>query len=161
VIREPATIVSVARGEVWVRCDAQQGCPRCAEGRGCGGGLLGGLLRDRLRLVRAVGDADGLAAGDRVVIGLAETSLVKAAATMYLVPLAGIVLGALLARGLAGTGDAVAMTGGVLGFLVALALVRRYGASRGSDPSFHPRILGRCEGRREDAPVALPAASGD
>lgn len=154
-IREPATIVSVAHGEVWVRCDAQQGCPRCAEGRGCGGGLLGGLLRDRLRLVRAVGRADGLAAGDRVVIGLAETTLVKAAATMYLVPLGGIVLGALSARGLAGTGDASAIIGGALGFLVALAFVRRYGARRGSDPSFHPRILGRCERGEEGAPAAL------
>lgn len=144
-IRESATVVSVSEGEVWVRCDAQQACPRCAEGRGCGGGLLGGLLRDRLRHVRAVGDAAGLAIGDRVVIGLAETTLLKAALAMYLLPLAGVVIGALLARYLVGAGEAGTIVGAVAGFATALLLVRRYGARRVADPTFHPRILGRCE----------------
>lgn len=143
-IREPATVVSVSDEAVWVRCDAQQSCPRCAQGRGCGGGVLGGLLRNRLRLVRAVGDGRELRAGDRVVIGLAETALVKAAAAMYLLPLAGIVAGAVIAGRFSATGEAGIIAGAAAGFGVTLWMVRRYGERRNADPSFHPRILGRC-----------------
>ena len=150
-IREPATVVSVSGSEIWVSCDAQQACPRCAEGRGCGGGLLGGLLRDRLRLVRAIGDAGNLASGDRVVIGLAETVLLKAAATMYLLPLAGVVIGALIGSQFAGAGEAGTIIGAVAGLATALVFVRRYGEGRVTDPAFHPRILGRCESTTSQA----------
>lgn len=143
-IREPATVVTVSDEAIWVRCDAQKSCPRCARGQGCGGGILGGLLRDRLRLVRAVGDGSELQAGDRVVIGLAEAALVKAAAAMYLLPLAGIVVGAVIAGRVAGPGEAGVIAGAAAGFGATLWMVRRYGERRRADPAFQPRILGRC-----------------
>jgi sigma-E factor negative regulatory protein RseC len=164
VIREPATVVTVSDEAVWVRCDAQQSCPRCARGQGCGGGVFGGLLRSRLRLVRAVGDGRELQAGDRVVIGLAEAALVKAAAAMYLLPLAGIVAGAVIAEIVAAPGEAGIIAGAAAGFGVTLWIVRRYGEQRSADPAFHPRILGRCAaGPVESAAqgaITMPLESG-
>ena len=63
----------------WVACAARSDCQRCREGKGCGGGLLGRLLGDRLHRVRACHDGRALQTGDRVELGLAETALVRGA----------------------------------------------------------------------------------
>jgi len=158
-ITEPGTVTRVTGEFAWVRCEAQQACQRCAEGRGCGGGLLGRLLGDRLRLVRvARGDLD-LRAGDGVVIGLGETALVRSAVVMYLVPLITLFVGAAVMHRLTGGTDLWAIAGGVAGLFAGLAYARRFGLRHGADPRYQPRVLGRlAEGAEVGCPVdASPA----
>lgn len=145
-ITEPATVVRVGDDAVWVRCEAQQDCRRCAEGRGCGGGILGRLLGDRLRLVRAGRSGMDLRVGDGVVIALAESALLRASFVMYLAPLLAMIAGAMLFRWLAGTGDLWAIGGGVSGLVVGLWHARRFGRLHRSDSRYHPSVIGRLDG---------------
>lgn len=142
-ITEPATVIRVRDDIVWVRCDAQQGCQRCAEGRGCGGGLLGRLLGDRLRTVKAVRGEYELAPGEAVLIGLAESAVVRASVTMYLVPLLTMLAAAMAAGRLAGGSEGWTIAGGVAGFLGGLLYARGFGARRAADPRYHPVVVRR------------------
>ncbi len=154
-IRESATVLRVEGPVVWVRCRAQAGCARCAEGRGCGGGLLGRLLGDRLREVRAVNESLSLEPGEQVVIGLGDSVLLRAASVMYLVPLL-MMFGAAFLFSIIWSefGDLAAVAGAVVGLFSGLWLARAYGRRHVSDPGFSPRVLERT-GR--DCPLASSA----
>ncbi len=144
-ITEPGTVARVSADFIWVRCEAQQACQRCAEGRGCGGGLLGRLLGDRLRLVRVPRADLDLQVGEGVVVALGESAVVRAAVVMYLVPLLTLFLGAVALHGLAGGGDLWAIAGGIAGLVVGLAYARRFGLRHAADPRYQPAVLGRVE----------------
>ncbi len=154
-ITEPATVVRVDGDVVWVRCESQQGCQRCAEGRGCGGGVLGKLLGDRLRTIRAARGDFRLAAGESVVIGLAETALVRASVAMYLIPLLSMLAAALLAWRVGGESEAWAISGGLAGFLVGLVHARRFGSRHDADSRYQPVVIARSRhGERARCPVS-------
>lgn len=142
-ITEPGTVTRVAGGFVWVRCETQQACQRCAEGRGCGGGLLGRLLGDRLRQVRVASEDLDLRVGEGVVIGLGETVLVRAALVMYLVPLLLLFIAAAITHRLTGGDDLWTVAGGAAGLVAGLAVARRFGLRHSADPRYQPVVLGR------------------
>lgn len=94
------TVVSVeTRAEhilATIEVDSMVACPRCAEGRGCGAGLVSGTAR--LRRVDAVAAPDmELQPGDMVSVELQPGRLLNAALMAYGAPLLGAVLAAALA----------------------------------------------------------------
>ena len=153
-IRESATVLRVQGAVVWVSCRAQAGCQRCAEGRGCGGGIFSRLLGDRLREIKTVSDRTDLQIGDQVVIGLGDSALLKAALIMYLMPLILMFVSAVVfSIASAGHGDLPALLGAVVGLATGLWLARSYGRRHNRDALFHPRVLERT-GR--ECPIADP-----
>jgi sigma-E factor negative regulatory protein RseC len=144
VIVEPATVLRVTDEAAWVSCHAQTGCRRCAEGRGCGGDVLGRLLGDRLREVRVRTGDLALCQGDEVLIGVDERTLLGASFVMYLLPLLAMLAGGLCAAGLwPASGEPGVMLGAGGGFVAGLACARRYGRSRRADARFEPRVIAR------------------
>lgn len=114
-IRESGCVVRIAGPFAWVSCESRAGCARCAEGKGCGGGLLGRLLGDRLFQLR-VPVRTGISVGDQVQLGISEGALLGAACLMYLLPLLALLAGALIGDFLGGDGTAL-----LLGSLALLA----------------------------------------
>lgn len=150
-IIERGRICQLEDGRAWIECQSRGGCERCARGQGCGGGVLGALLGDRLHRVRACAAGHELRLGDQVEIGIRESALVLGALAVYGLPLAGLLGGALVAGLLAGfASDGLTLAGGLAGLVVAVGLSRRLhrrGAGR-----FEPAItrnLGQCAGRGE------------
>jgi sigma-E factor negative regulatory protein RseC len=75
---------------------AESACARCAEGRGCGAGLLGG--RGRESTIQASVDPNvDVSNGDSVSIALQPKSILKASFVVYGYPLLGAVAGAAIA----------------------------------------------------------------
>ncbi len=98
-------------------------CQRCASGRGCGAALFSGT-RGTLR-VRIEPGSDGVPlTGDEVVVATSGHSLLRASATVYGLPLSGLIAGALLAAALS-VNDIVAvalsLAGLAAGWMVARA----------------------------------------
>lgn len=141
VILEPAVVLESADGVARVRCLRQAGCARCAEGRGCGGGIFGRLLGDRLHVVEALYQDPAPAPGSEVVIGLPESAVLGAAVVQYLLPLLTMLVGAVLGSAVTGGGDAAAVAGAATGLLAGLWHARRFGRLKARDPRFRPRVL--------------------
>lgn len=107
---------------VVVEVEATVACRRCAEGKGCGAGLLNGPPRDR-QVSAVLVDGLDVRDGDRVSLDLAPRHLLRAATIVYGFPLAAAILAALVAFGL-GLGDLVAAVCALLGIAAGVVLAR-------------------------------------
>jgi sigma-E factor negative regulatory protein RseC len=145
-ITETGRVLQVEGDWAWVACQRQVQCQRCAEGRGCGGGVLGRLLGDRLHKIRAATGSVAVAPGDQVLIGLGEDVVLRAAAAVYLVPLLLALAGGAAAAGLAGGGDLAAIAGAAAGLLLGLRWARAYSRRNAANASLQPVILRRTDG---------------
>ncbi len=113
-----------------VEVDASFSCARCAEGKGCGAGLLGSNTGPR-RIDALIGVGLTIREGDEVRIELAPSSLLQASLIAYGLPLSGAVLGAAFAyfSGLGELYAALSTLGGIAAGLFA-ARVRLRSTSR-------------------------------
>ena len=117
-------------------------CERCAAGKGCGAGLLGG--DDRPRRVDALITQDlDLVEGDQVAIELAPDNLLRASLIVYGLPLLGAVTGAAGAW-LSGAGDlgaaVTALVGVGVGIVAGRLRLQRTGCLRTFTPVVTARI---------------------
>lgn len=145
-ITEIGRVLDVEGDWAWVACRRQVECARCAEGRGCGGGVLGRLLGDRLHKVRAATGVVAVQPGDQVLIGLGEDAVLRAAAAVYLVPLLLSLAGGVAATGLTGGGDPAGIMGAVGGLLLGLGWARGYSRRNAANASLQPVILRHSDG---------------
>lgn len=125
-------IVSKVDGtNVHVLFDYGTGCSSCDKGWGCGilplAGLLG--LGRRRSLTLPAHEYHGLHAGDRVQVDIHSGRLSGLMAAAYVLPLAALFGGALIADALAGAGssDLVALGGGLVGLVLAVSGLRLSG----------------------------------
>lgn len=140
-IEEQGEVTALDDAHAWVLCRAQQGCARCDAGRGCGGGVLGRWLGDRLHRVRAL-HSGGLKVGDCVVIGVDERVLMRAAAVIYGIPLTALLIGAVAGQAWAGS-DGGALAGAAAGLLAGFTWVRAISRKMLSHRLFQPAVLRR------------------
>ncbi len=146
-IVESGRVERIEEGFAWVICAGQVGCVRCAEGRGCGGGLLGRLLGDRLHRIRAVAGSQALQAGDRVEIGLDEAALLRGSLRVYGFPLLGMLgLPLLLRLFAAQSGDGSLVIASVVGLVAGLAVARHSSEKISRNPLYQPHIIRRVDG---------------
>jgi sigma-E factor negative regulatory protein RseC len=111
---------------VVVEIETSVACQRCASGKGCGAGLLGGRAKDR-QIEATVSSGLRVKSGDSVSVQLEPSNVLQAAIIVYGYPLASAVLAALAAMTL-GLGDVAsavfALTGIGTGFLMARRRLR-------------------------------------
>jgi sigma-E factor negative regulatory protein RseC len=162
VIEEQATVVATSAGAAVLQATRRSSCGSCGAAAGCGTSLLDRFLGRRPLLLEVDNSLD-VAVGDRVVVGVPEASMLRAAAAAYLGPLAGLILGAIVGRhaplgwllpGATAGPEWLSLMGGGLGFVIALLLVARYSRSLNRDPRFRPVLL------RREAPVAVSLSWG-
>ena len=120
---ESARVVAVEAEGVWLETGLQRGCANCREGRGCGVSIFQRLFRLPRHRVFMPTD-EPLSVGDHVVIGLAQRALLVASLWLYLAPLAGLLLSALVID-LAFASEWLTVLGGLAGLGGMLVIVRR------------------------------------
>jgi sigma-E factor negative regulatory protein RseC len=157
-ITEEATVLRCDGSRVWVAPRTVADCKRCAEGRGCGGGILGRLVGDRLAAVEVDPDGHDLQAGERVLLALSEPVLIRASLTAYLLPLACVFAGALAGRLIAPLeGDGAEVFGALAGLVAGLALARRVSRPRARAAGWQPRVIARLESESSVCTRSEPA----
>lgn len=153
VIVERGNISEIRDGRAWVECQSRSACERCARGQGCGGGVLGALLGDRLHKVQVRVTDQELRVGDQVELGITPASLIGGASLVYLLPLSGLLAGALVAAYLGGfSSDGLTVIGAITGLLAA-GLVSRH-IHRDGQARFQPEIIrnmGPCHAGQDSA----------
>ncbi|MBZ0266995.1 SoxR reducing system RseC family protein [bacterium] len=118
-------------------------CSACSEAAACGMGEA-----ERCDDVVAVRNAVGARVGDTVELDLPGNAVLRLSLLVWIVPLAGLLLGAaagtMFAAG-AGmssptAGDALALVGALAGTVAAFAVLRTVDRRLGGDPSLTPLI---------------------
>ncbi|AJC67314.1 SoxR-reducing system protein RseC [Dickeya zeae] len=138
-IKEWATVVSWQAGIAVLHCEQRSGCQSCQSRTSCGTGLLnqmGGAPTHQL----SVAYPQPLSPGQRVEIGLAESSLLRSAMLVYLLPLLGLMLGATLMQYWLESEPATVI-GAFVGVAVSFALVKRLSAKISNNQRYQPVIL--------------------
>lgn len=133
---ESARVVAVEPGGAWLESEGQSGCANCRDGRGCGVSVFQRLFRlPRHRLYLPTEET--LAVGDHVVIALSQRAVLIASLWLYLAPLLGLLLGALLAEAAFGR-EWLTVTGAFGGLAGSLWLVRARQQRQARSGAFFP-----------------------
>jgi sigma-E factor negative regulatory protein RseC len=144
-IEETGRVVEVNGDYAWVETESAASCGSCSAHAGCGTSVLASLFGRRDAPVRALNRA-GARAGELVVIGISESSLVRGSLAVYLVPLAGLLAGVLAGRYigaelLPGHVEAASIAGAIAGLLAGLAWLRLFSQASGRDERYQPVVL--------------------
>lgn len=143
-MRETGTVVAAGGGRAQVRVIPSDACATCGR---C---LL--QVRGQSTIIEAV-DRLGSKPGDLVELEIESRHLVKAAAVLYLLPLALAALGYLAGRWLAGGAARAAelggLAGGVLSFVVSFGLLRRFDGRAQAAGSYLPVVVRTVESSEE------------
>lgn len=129
-IKEWATVIAWDNGVAQVSCDVKASCNSCASRAGCGSWVLNKLGPQTSHTI-SVPSAQPLVAGQKVELGISESSLLGSAMLVYMSPLLGLFVVAALFQVLFGSDIAAlcgAVLGGVGGFLVAKGFSPRLAA---------------------------------
>lgn len=146
-IEEIAVVTALHGATAEVEPQRRATCDHCGVKGSCGTSLIDRFLGRRpLRL--NVQNAIGARVGERVLIGVADAVLLRAAVAAYLVPLLGLILGAALTLELAHRwhwpgADPWSLAGGLIGFALALRWTGGYSRRLRADPRYRPTLLGR------------------
>lgn len=119
-LEQTAEVIHTASDGIWVQAVEPSGCGTCG-GQGCSSRRIAELFQRKPR--NFLVDCDlALAPGDRVVVGIADGSVLKSALRVYGLPLGLMLIGALLAQAIRpGDGSAIVgmLIGGMTGWLAA------------------------------------------
>lgn len=128
-MREWATVVAWHEGVATVHAESKTSCNSCSAKRGCGSAMLN-KLGPKNAHVMTIFSKQPLQAGQRVELGIKESSLLASAMLVYLAPLVGLFAVAGIFESLFATDVAAAvgaLVGGIGGFIVAKGVAAHYG----------------------------------
>lgn len=134
-----------------IEIESKAACARCAAGKGCGAGLLGGDAAVR-RVEAMIASGVDVQQGDEVLISLEPKNLLQAAMLVYGMPLLGAVLATAVAYGL-GLGDVAAALTALAGIGSGFFLARLKLQDSRCLRQFVPTVTGR-------APVSFASDHG-
>jgi sigma-E factor negative regulatory protein RseC len=144
-LEEAGQVVEVRDQFAWIETAPKTACTSCSVRSGCGTSVLAKLLGRRYAPVRVI-NRIGAAVGDRVVIGISESGLVRGSLAVYCVPLAGLfaggVAGYYLFAGIASAhADLASIPGAAAGFAAGLAWLRSFSRKSEQDARYQPVLL--------------------
>jgi sigma-E factor negative regulatory protein RseC len=159
-IEESAIVIASEAGIAEVEVVRRPACSACSSSAACGVSLLDRLLGRRPQHL-VVGNKIGAVVGETVIVGIPEGALLKAAVAAYLMPLLGLLAGALLGQtlaehsGLAVSTDVAGLVGGCIGFGMSLWGLRIYSRRLARDARYRATLRRRAD-RASPLEVALP-----
>ncbi|NND65986.1 MAG: SoxR reducing system RseC family protein [Halioglobus sp.] len=144
-LTEVGRVIAVEGDGLWVETIRSSTCSSCGARKACGHGLANQIRDGERGLVRVLpGDAgvESCAVDDQVVISLPEEIILRGSFIAYVLPLVGMLGGALVAlEFLPGNPDVLSALGAVAGLAVGFALVRLHSVAHRGDPRYQPVLL--------------------
>lgn len=126
-------------GTAWVKTVRSSACDSCSSRHACQAG--GGGKEMEVEAINTV----NARVGDRIVLNIKTTSLLKATFLLYVFPVLALIAGALLGQWVAGLrgsdSSAMAALFGFLFFGLAFIVIRITGRYLSKDASYKPEII--------------------
>ncbi|MDA0423652.1 SoxR reducing system RseC family protein [Stutzerimonas frequens] len=140
-IEEIAVVSAVEADSVRVTAARTSACAQCASKSNCSQGVLSQWGQGKTVEIEILNpDALPVRPGQQVMIGLEEDSLVRASLLVYLLPLALLVVGALLGAALE-LMEWQQVVLAMLSMAVGFVLVRRLSTGGGDELRYQPVLL--------------------
>ena len=123
---EKGQIIAVEAGRVWVKCQTQSACTSCSAKSSCGTSVLAKAFPVRTQEL-SIETADSFEVGQTVTLTVADQALLTAALWVYLLPLLGLLLGALTIPFVVAEAyhELSSIMGGLMGLAIGLVFARR------------------------------------
>lgn len=115
-------------------------CGLCGQTRGCGNSIWGKLFAHQSTAFKAQNRINAKV-GDSVIVGINEKALVKSALLLYILPLATLLIGAILATQLFADTNGNAMLGALVGLVLGFVWVKGHTMSSSYFKLQQPVIL--------------------
>lgn len=151
-IEATGRVLAVESGRARIVVERQSSCGACESAGGCGTAALANWL-PRRRLEFHVSDSLGLAAGERVVVGIDDETVRFGAVWLYAIPLLGMIAGGAFGEWLfarSGLNTELGAIGlGLSGLILALLAVHAHLRSAGWAEDARVRLLRRVVQARE------------
>jgi len=138
-MREWATVVSWQNGVATLHSEIKTSCSSCSARKGCGSHMLNKLGPKNAHVMK-IASAEPLIPGQRIELGIAESSLLSSALLVYMTPLVGLFILAGVFQMLFQS-DLAAACGALLGGVGGFIIARGISAVLGCSASFQPVIL--------------------
>ncbi|MEJ4045233.1 SoxR-reducing system protein RseC [Erwinia sp. SLM-02] len=138
-MREWATVVSWQNGVATLHSEIKTSCSSCSARKGCGSHMLNKLGPKNAHVMK-IASPDRLIPGQRIELGIAESSLLSSALLVYMSPLVGLFILAGLFQMLFHS-DLAAACGALLGGIGGFIMARGISSVLGRSASYQPVIL--------------------
>ncbi len=132
---EPSAADSTATLEI----ERKIACGLCGQTRGCGNSIWGKLFAHQSTAFKAQNRINAKV-GDSVIVGINEKALLKSAFLLYILPLATMLIGAILATQIHDT-NGYAMLGALFGLVLGFVWVKGHAMSSSYFKLQQPVIL--------------------
>lgn len=149
-LTETGRIVACDAQGLWVETIRQSTCGSCSANKACGHSLINSIsdgTRSLIRVLPGTHSIEQCNINDDVRISIPEEAILRGSFVAYMVPLIGMLVGALLGAELLQLSplmlgsDAAAAVGAVAGLAAGFVLVRRHAHRHRDDASFQPVLL--------------------
>ena len=151
-IEEQAQVIDIQGDQLILQAQTQSTCGSCAVNKGCGTSVLSRVVGRKFTQFQAENNI-GAEVGDTVVVGIAEDALLKGSFVIYMMPITGMLVFALIADYLfaqMAVRDLLIAVSGITGLVFGALLAKQYFLVKNSSRQFSPVVLRK---------VALPDAS--
>lgn len=138
-IEETGKVLSVEAGFAEVETIRTSTCTSCRARHGCGHHAIAQVSAANRMRMRAI-DPLTVEVGQSVVVGIPEDTLLQASVWMYLIPLLGLVGGAVLPS-IWGGESGIAVIFSIIGFAGGLFLARKKSKQEMNNLDYYPKIL--------------------
>ncbi len=144
-ISEQAIVVAIEGNETWIETQRKSTCGSCAANSACGTSVLSKVLGKRMSNMKAINKI-GARVGDRVMVSLDESALLKGAFMVYMLPLLLMFLFSFFGVFISDTffadkSEIVVIIFAIIGFVSGLTMVKRYSLSISSKKEYQPVIV--------------------
>lgn len=114
--------ISSSNSIATLEIERKTACGLCGQTRGCGNSIWGKLFAHQSTAFKAQNRINAKV-GDSVIVGINEKALLKSALLLYILPLATMLFGAILAAQFSAS-DSSAIIGAVIGLVLGLLWVK-------------------------------------
>ena len=142
-IEQRAQVIEVGEGYALVEVARMTTCAACSAKPACGTSVLAKVVGNRHRRMLVLSDLP-LRAGDEVVVGIAESALVRGSFAVYIVPLVLMLAGAMMGDlTFSETGEALTVLLGGVGLVLGLVWLNVFTRGIRADSRFQPIVVRR------------------
>jgi sigma-E factor negative regulatory protein RseC len=140
-LEEVGHVVAVDAQGIWIESDRTGACQACSANKGCGQRALAEYASRRTERL-CIDNPLGIAArvGDRVTVGIAQGSFLRASLLLYTLPLLLLFLGSYLGS-MYGSTELPAILGSLAGLAFGLLIARYLGRRLALSSRYQPVLI--------------------